>query len=541
MILVQTEKDREFFPLLYLDYRDGKEKAEDIYTSQYKNWESYKKKGLWLKENFSLEARKDLVESLLTYNKELNAGEKTLENIELLKDKETVCVVTGQQAGILTGPLYTFYKAVAAVKLAKKINVETGIKVVPVFWIAAEDHDFQEINHAAVIDKKGKLTELELKGEEKGLPVEYLSLDTEAVFELINELHEVLPSTEFKEKIIKSVRDAANDSKSITGWFGRLMALLFKDTGLIIFNPLLPGVRPGAASILAQICRSREEVNVNLKEREELLKEKGYHIQVKREENQLNLFAFLKGGRAGLLFQKGRVLTRQEEDIGSLEEVAAKMEKNPLNFGPNVLTRPLVQEVLLPTLAYIGGAGEISYFAQLMPLFPLFGLEPPVLYPRPSLTLVEPRFGRYMDKYSLTEEDIFRVRKALDNYLKEQGVKEVDILFDNLEDTIRGEYQNLKKELGSINNGLKGLCDTNLQRVLKEVAYLRSKGEQSLKEKHGVAVRHFRTMEESFLPMGQLQERVYNILPFIVKYGPDFIKQLLADFPMDSGHHIYRW
>ena len=267
----------------------------------------------------------------------------------------------------------------------------------------------------------------------------------------------------------------------------------------------------------------------------------GYPLQVKREEGHLNLFAFLPGGRAALFWKDGQVWTRQGEDLGSLEDVAGDMERNPTGYGPGVLTRPLVQEAFLPVLAYIGGPGEVSYFAQLAPLFSLLGQKPPVLYPRPSVTLLEPRMARYVDRYSLKDGDLFRLREALEAYLKGQGKDKVDHAFGKLEERLALAYTDLKNTLGEIDRGLIPLTEKNLGRVLKEAAYLKEKGQKALENKHGGAVRHFRNLENSCLPGGRLQERVYNIFPYLIKYGPGFSLQLQGAIPLEGNHYIHRW
>ncbi|RQD77175.1 MAG: bacillithiol biosynthesis cysteine-adding enzyme BshC, partial [Candidatus Syntrophonatronum acetioxidans] len=447
-------------------------------------------------------------------------------------------VVTGQQAGVLTGPLYTIYKAAAAVKLARELTRQ-GMKAVPVFWIPSEDHDFQEIRSVLVQGKEGLPVKIEVADKSSGQPVERIPFSKEEGERLIQELDRETPATEFKGEILETLRDTARRSETFTRWFALLMTRLFKGTGLILFNPLIPEIRKGAGGLLASLGLQGEKIQGLLSTREKELEERGYHVQVNREKEHLNLFAFLPGGRAALLNQDGQVVTRQGNNLGEIEEVAKKIENNPGEFGPGVLTRPLMQETLLPTLSYVAGPAELSYFAQLMPLYEHFHLRPPVLYPRPSLTLVEPRMRRFMEKYSLSREDLFDLEQVRQNYLEEKGSRELKELFQGVERNIRKEYDALGQELIKIEKGLGDLTQKNLGRVMKEVDYLKKKAREALKDKNEKALSHFKILEESVLPGGELQERKYNIFPYLIKYGPGFMDKLKKEFPLEPGHHFF--
>ncbi len=534
---MDIKNKRRFYPSLVLDYQEGKDEIREFYDTHFTDIKGYQEKYSWLEENFPAQNREVLAGSLQEFNQSLGACGETMKNIGLLEEKDTAAVVTGQQAGVLTGPLYTIYKAAAAVKLAQKLSRE-GMKSVPVFWIASEDHDFQEVRSIMVQGQDGSPQKIEMEGSSSGHSMEKLSFSKGEVESLIEQLEKETPAAEFKEEIMQSIRDTALEGESLTRWFALLMTRLFQGTGLIMFNPLQPEIRKLAPGLLSDICLQEEKINDILSLREDKLREKGYHLQVEREEGHLNLFAFLEGGRAALFNQKGHVITRQGEQLGRLEEVAETMKQSPGQFGPGVLTRPLLQEVFLPTLSYVAGPGELSYFAQLMPLYNHFNLKPPILYPRPSLTLVEPRMRRYLDKYSLSSSDLFRLGEAREEFLEKRGKGDLEEAFKKLETVINKEYASLADQLSEIEKGLVDLSQKNLGRVLKEAGYLRKKAEESLKNKHETAVNHFRILEHSVLPQGDLQERKYNIFFYLIKYGPAFWDKLLKEFPLEPGHHF---
>jgi bacillithiol synthase len=541
LIYLDKGQEQEFYPPLFLDYKYNSSRVKGLYTHHYQEPGHYRDKAAFLRESFPGESRRSLGGALEAYNKTLEAGKKTFENIGLLQQEDAVAVVTGQQAGVLGGPLFTFYKAAGAVALAQKLSRELKVPVVPVFWIAAEDHDFQEVNHLILQGQGGNPREIELPAKSDAYALEYVPLDQEGAAKFLEEYASLLPESEFKGETLARIRQSMENSATLTQWFGRLMAWLCKDTGLVFFNPLMPGIRRLAGPFLSSVGLKRQEMDRLLQARDREIVARGYPLQVKGKEGQLHLFAFLEGGRAALFFKEGRVLTRQGEDLGALEEVAAKIAAEPGKYGPNVLTRPLLQEIFLPTVSYIGGPGEISYFAQVEPLYALFGLKAPVLYPRPGVTLLEPRMADYMDKYNLQERDLFRPRDAFKDYVREKENSSIEEIFTSLERALSGEYRVLKEKLAEVDKSLEALTDTNLRRILKEVAYLKGKGEQAMKDRHKTAVRHFANLENACLPSGQLQERTYNIFSYLIKYGPAVVQDLQEKIPLAEGHYIHRW
>lgn len=538
---MDKRQEQDFYPPLFLDYKRNAGKIKDLYTHHYQEPGHYREKAAFLRERFPGESRRRLVAALKAYNDSLQAGPKTFESIRLLHREDAVAVVTGQQAGILGGPLMTFYKAAAAVALAGKLSRELQVNVVPVFWVAAEDHDFREVNHLILQGEGGSPREIELPAKSDAHALEHVPLDQEEAAKFLQEYASLLPESEFKEDTLKRIRQDMESSATLTQWFGRLMAWLFRDTGLVFFNPLMPGIRELAGPFLSSVGLKREEMDGLLQARERDIVARGYSLQVKRTAGQLRLFAFLEGGRAALFFREGRVMTRQREDLGTLAEAAARAAAEPGRYGPDVLTRPLLQEIFLPTLSYVGGPGEISYFAQVEPLYALFGLKAPVLYPRPTVTLLEPRMRDYMDKYNLQDRDLFRPRDAFKDYVREKENSSIEEIFGPLEEALSLEYQALQEKLVEVDKSLEALSDTNLRRVLKEVAYLKGKGEQAMKKRHKTAVRHFTNLENACLPSGQLQERTYNIFSYLIKYGPAMVKDLQESIPLTEGHYIHRW
>lgn len=483
--------------------------------------------------------REQLTELLLAYNRRLGCSAAVLTQIEKLRDERAVAVLCGQQAGLLTGPLYTIYKAICAVKLAAKLEEELGRPVVPVFWIAAEDHDFSEANHCYVQDKDGKPRRIQLELAHGGEPVGQIKLTEEAGREVLAALAATLPVSEFSAEVMAWLEEARSLAATPVDWFARIMVKLFAREGLVLFEPLLAEARPLASAVFRQAIEQREAAESALALREAALRSEGYRLQVEREAGA-TLLMLLGKKRTGLYWRDGHFITRDglfRRSEAELYEFACDL---PESLSANVLLRPLVQDKIFPTVACITGPGELAYFAQVTALYPVFGIEQPLLWPRPGVTLVERRLARYLEKYRVTEEEILRgLDEALAREIKKKSELDIEGIFAHLRGHLALEYEHLKRDLVKLNPQLGVLADKNLSLVSNQISYLEDKAREEDKKKNEIMIRHFLALEQTLRPNGKLQERVFCFLPFLLKYGPAFWEQLVSDFPCQPGHHLF--
>lgn len=527
----------ESMPGIYKDFLHNLPQANRFLGPHYSQPASFVVKAEQVCAGFAGE-REELVELLLDYNRQLGCSAAAQSQIEKLRDKRAVAVLCGQQAGLLSGPLYTIYKAICALKLAAKLEGELARPVVPVFWIAAEDHDFSEANHCYVLDKEGKPRRIQLELAHAGEPVGRLALTEDAGQEVLAVLAAVVPGSEFKAEITDWLEEARSSAATPVDWFARIMAKLFAREGLVLFEPLLPKARAMAAGVFRKAILRREEVEAALFSREAALRAEGYLLQVEGETGA-TLLMRLEKKRTALYWRKGHFATRDGSFRQSEAELLALADTSPELFSPNVLLRPLVQDTIFPTVAYIPGPGEIAYFAQLTALYPVFGVEQPLLWPRPGLTLVERRLAGYLEKYRVEEQEILQgLNQALSRELKKKSELDVDSIFAHLRGHLALEYQHLKRELIKLNPQLSVLADKNLEHVYSQVSYLEAKAREEDKKKSEVMIRQFAALEQTLKPNGKLQERVFCLLPFLLKYGPLFWEQLLSQFPIQPGHHL---
>jgi len=516
--------------------------------------------------------RKALAERLEDYNRRLGAPPEALASARRLGEDGCLAVVGGQQPGVVTGPLYTFWKATAVVQLAEAVasRLAPGTPVVPVFWVGAEDHDLDEVAQVFLPTPEGAPARLVYDPTDGGRPrppartsVGYLPTG-KAAQAFLDRFEKAVWKTEFTPDVMAYLRSSAEVSANLEEWFGRLLTGLLGDRGLVVASPLEPGLRSLQAGILRRMVAENAAVSRLLAEGQSRVRALGYEPQVEKDPASANLYLYQGPERVPLyrveeagtaegsrgrtcLFQAGAkgdgspVFTRAE-----LEELAAR---TPERLSPNVVLRPLTQDAVFPVLAYVGGPGEISYFALYRDIYRHFGRRLPIVYPRPNVSLIEPTVARYMSRYGLGPEqalDPAAVRQAKAAYLNEADPVGIDRVFDRLEDAVRQAYGEVQAAVTAVSPQLETLAAKNLARVTIEMQWLRKKTWQEHRQRCRDAVRRLDVVEASLRPRGDYQERVYNIFGYLAKYGLGLARALAAAplVPADAGvdpSHRFIW
>lgn len=482
--------------------------------------------------------RKRLVGVLKEYNEGLGCGEKTFANLESLSEPDTVVVVTGQQAGVLTGPLYTIYKAVTAIQLAGELTAKTGRKVVPIFWVAAEDHDFAEIDHVDLLNKEQEIVRLKLDYMPEGkcsigsIPI------TEAVYRLIDELAESTNPSEWKDEIISVLRQKARGAGNLADWFAAIMSWLFKEQGLIIINPQNKELRKMWSGTFADFLINAETVNEKLELGIRKVREMGFKPQVEKEINNINMFLYLEGERLPLFKNGDQYSVRGKEHKWSLDDLTRIARESPESFSPNVVLRPVAQDALLPIAAYVAGPGEISYYALYREIYPVFGQTMPIIYPRANLTIVERNVSKHMDKYGIRfEEGAEGITRRLNEYLEAQDTVGIENLFDKFRDELTRSFSSLAEAASLIDPALKVQGTETINRLIHHVGNFEQKVRQYHRKSCDKAVKRFRNIDQQLFPRNNLQERVFNIFPYLFKYGPGFVAEVAGTLVISDNQH----
>ena len=486
--------------------------------------------------------RNALCDVLEAMNDSCMTSEATKANIKLLRESETVAVVSGQQAGLLTGPLYTIYKALSAVKLSECLRGR-GFKAVPVFWIATEDHDFAEVSNAFVLNKQGDL--VEIKNEPKrcyeNLPVGYVKLD-ESIKQTIDELFQVLPRTEFTDELRTLIEKSWVTGVDYGDAFARMLTKIIGKYGIILLCPLDERLKKLAAPVYVEAIKKSDEIVSALRKRSEELVNEGYHAQVLINEDYFPLFYQAENRTRHALKKtpEGTYKTKGIEREFTLNELIELAENEPHKFSPSVVLRSVVQDFLLPTVTYYGGAAEIAYFAQSGEVYRI--LERPVttILHRQSFTLVDSKFGKTLEKYDLGLVDLFQgeehlIPKIVEKYLN----KDAAHVFAEVEERINAELNRLDRNLIEIDSTLSDNLARRRQKIIHHIGAMRSKFHYAQIRKDETINRQLETTFTSLLPHKHLQERTLNVVSVMNKYGIYAIDWIYEAIDLDDkGHRI---
>ena len=484
--------------------------------------------------------RNALCDALTEINSEIGAGEKTFESIKLLRGSDTVAVVTGQQSGLFTGPLYTIYKALSAIKMAEYLNAN-GSKAVPVFWAATEDHDFDEVSRTFFIGNAGELIETHYQpsGYKKNSPVGIAKIDG-SIFNTIDDAFSKMLQTEFSDDVRRSIEEAWSDGTLFGTAFAKNLANILGKFGLIFVDPMHDGLKSLAAPIYVDAIEKSAEIITNIRQKSSELEADGFHAQVLVEEDYFPLFRHDDEGRRIALRKTGddTYSAKDEKREFSLADLAAMAKGEPQRFSPGVMLRPVVQDYLLPTVCYFGGAAEIAYFAQNLEAYRI--LERPItpILHRQSFTIVEAKHRRTLDKFGLDMSDLFfGFEKTLESVGRKQVSDETAKLFADVEEKINAELNRLDQNLSQIDKTLAENLAKRRQKIIYHISALNKRAYLATIRKDETIERQIRSALDALMPKGELQERVLNVHTFLNKYGPYFIDWVYEAIDLDDKGH----
>lgn len=481
-----------------------------------------------------------LCDALETTNKKFGASEKTLDNIRLLRDDDTVAVVTGQQAGLFTGPLYTIYKALSAVRMAECLSGR-GFKAVPVFWVATEDHDFEEVSNSFVIDKNGSVVELsnEPKRCYENLPVGYIKLD-DSIDETIDELFRGLAPTEFTDELRTMIAESWKSGEYFGDGFGVLLTRLLGKYGLIVLCPLNNALKELAAPVYVEAIKRSAEIVTALQARSKQLEADGYAAQVLIGDDYFPLFWQARDDTRNSLKKsdEGTFKTKDGTREFSLHELAEIAAHEPYRFSPSVVLRSVVQDYILPTACYFGGAAEIAYFAQSGEVYRILDRPVTPILHRQSFSFIETKHAKTLDRYNLSVPDLFAGIEALLPGIVERYLnKDTAGLFADVEERINTELHRLAENLSGIDVSLAENLAKRRRKILYHIAALRNKFHHVQLRKDETINRRIESMFAALMPNGALQERSLNISYFINRYGVNFVDWIYQAADLDDRSH----
>ncbi|MNO15184.1 putative cysteine ligase BshC [compost metagenome] len=504
--------------------------------------DSWKDRLSWLHSSESTRVdRSRLVKVLRDYNARYNPHDAVKESLDKLMLSETAVIVGGQQSGLLTGPLLVIYKAATIVKAAREATVKLGQHVVPVFWIAGEDHDWDEVNHAYVLSPDLQVSRIRISRDSNHRsPVSWTKVDQDEWEQAAQELEGLLPGSEFKESLLNDFKQAAAESETLTECFARLLGAWFGQYGLILLDSADSALRSLEAGVFEEIIQRNDDLEHAYHVSADEILSFGSTLQAEVAKDGANLFYINEGERLLLFKREGKFCDRKDKVAFTKEELLAELKSHPERFSNNVLTRPIMQDKVLPVLGSVLGNGEIAYWALTGRAFDALGLKMPILLPRESFTVMEGTLQKHMEKYSLGWKDVREpdgFRQKREAWLSEQDALHLDDQFDEIKEAFTAMYNPLIEKLGEIQNGLVKLGGSNRDKIVDQMEYLRSKAKDALAKTNEAGLRHFDRIEISLFPQHKLQERVYNVFYYLNRYGEDWIDGLIR-IPYDvTGTH----
>jgi bacillithiol biosynthesis cysteine-adding enzyme BshC len=517
---------------LFLDYLDHFERVKAFYVHP-PTMQALARASRRL--NYPTERRVEVVRLLREQNAALGAGAETQSNLERL-EKGGIAVVTGQQVGLFSGPAYAIYKALTAVQIAEELT-RAGIPAVPVFWMATEDHDLDEVRHTTWFDQ-GRLIRFELPASaaETGGPVGQIPLGAR-IDPLVREAAELL-SNQGSDLLAQFLTESYRPRETYGSAFGKLFARLFAQQGLIVMDPLDPGLHRVAAPLYQHALAERDALNEKLLQRGKELDRAGYDAQVKVTSRSTLLFYM--GGEARQVVTASADKFQAGEKSWTRDELVHLTHTEPDKFSPNALLRSVVQDYLLPTTAYVGGPAEISYFAQSEVVYRHLLGRMPVMLPRSGFTLVDAKAAKLLCKYNLTVEDVWAGSQDLRHKMEGASVPmALAKSFEKDQKQIQKMLMRLGKQIAKLDPTLRDTVERTQKRIDFHLEKLRRKAGKAQDRKSGLISSHEQYLESLLHPHKALQSRELCLLPFLARWGAGGLSELQKlSTGKKIGHHF---
>lgn len=514
---------------LFLDYLDHSPAVLPFYprSAHFLEWAQEEARLV----KYPSDRRERVAAILEQQNKSFGASEVTLANIAAFRSG-ALAVVTGQQVGLFGGPAFTLYKALSAVKLASAARA-LGIECVPIFWLATEDHDLEEVDQLRLLQPDGQLVTLTsgARGGEDA-PASEVRFGAE-LSAIIARARELLGETEASGLLADSYRPG----ESFGTAFAKLFAKIFARFGVILLDASDPALDQVAVPLYRDVIGRTAELSSALREHDQRLQSHEYHQQVKVVESSTPLFLFEHGARVPLhMGTKGTFQAGERKFTEA--ELLHLADSSPESFSPNVLLRPVVQDYLLPTIAYVGGSSEVAYFAQAGALYQaVLGRVTPVL-PRFSATLIEPKPQSLLERYKLSFADVFSgaeaLREKIGAHLLDQSLQ---ASFDGATSSVQRSMNAVREALSRLDKTLVDSATNAEAKMLHQIETLRSRAARAELRQSEVAARHAELLSNALYPEKTLQEREVAGISLLAKHGMELLDQLLEQINLDCLDH----
>ena len=503
------------FTKLFLDYTDWNESIQPFFEFNPFLFSDYKKRI----QNIRFDTdRKDIVSALTEFNLKYGANDQTLEKIKKLENADVFTVVTGQQVTLFGGPLFTIYKIVTAITIADKLTKELDKVVIPVFWMADEDHDFDEVSSISIPDgdlcttyKLNQESYIENRVVEKKLNGDFLDLR--------EKIRNALPDTDFSNDLWLLLDQCYKSGETFGSSFGRLILKLFGKHGLILAGSNQESIKKLIIEPLVSSVKYADDHHKILQESSEALSKEKYHTQVTVQSSNLFLIG-ANGSREKLQNSGEEWYIEGREQSWSSDELISKIESTPEKLSPNVFLRPIIQNHILPVISYVAGPGEIAYYAQMRSYHHQFDIEMPIISPRFSATLIESSIDRIIGKLPFQLHDYYgRIEDLEKDFLKQSDSPDLESIFKGWKSSITDHSESPISKISEIDPTLKKSADKTVNQFFTELDKLKGKLYRSVKESEKIQIQRIQRVQNNLYPNRNLQEREVAFITLMNKYG----------------------
>jgi len=510
------------FSNLFRDYTEQKSEILNFFDVHPFSHEDLKKRA----KEFTFSTDRDKVADLLkVFNSKFSPSEKTLSNIDKLRDPSTLAVVTGQQMVLYGGPLFTVFKTLTAIQLAEQYESELGKPVVPVFWLADEDHDIEEISGINLFSRDD-VKKCSVSFNQPGKRVSEYTLD-EVIQELETCVKEGIIETDFSQDLWNILESSYSKNHSVDQAFGLMLQKLFGRYGLILAGSNDISIKNLTKSTLTQSVAKADDIFDRLKENTKKLEKAGYKGQVYL--NNSNLFYIDdRGFRVKVEYDGDVWFIDNSDKRWNSNELINEIDKSPNRFSPNVFLRPVLQDKLLPTLSYVAGPGEIAYYAQMNGVYDYFDQSMPQIMPRFSGTFIESSVDRIFQKLPFSPADYNkRIEDLESDYIDQTDQPDLEKIFGDWKQRIDALTVEKKSVIGEIDPTLKNTAGKASSTYFSELDKLKGKLYKSLKQQEKTQMERIYKIQTNLYPNGNLQEREIAFIYYLNKYGTDLFDELL--------------
>ena len=500
----------------------------------------------WRERRLACLGRRDfdrpaLAAAVAEYNAGISAGSAAIANAGMLADGRGVLVIGGQQAGVLTGPHYTIGKIVTILRLARRAGEDPRFNAIPCFWVAAEDHDLTEVDHVWLVDREGALArlQLELPDSVRGRPVSAIPLGDSA-FRLLADVGGALPPSEHRAWVMGLLEETAAASRDLADWHARILARLFDRWGLVLVNPTDPAFARLASPAFGRFLERSEDLAGAVEQGTRAVRALGFTPQFEPEPGHAHVFLTDAQGRRVPLFRVsgGFQAGRGGGQYLDRETAIRLCSAEPGRLTSSVVTRPLVQEAVLPVLIQVVGPGETGYHAQLTEAYECFGSEMPPLEHRRGFTFVDGPIRRWLKRYEVDfAQGPAGIQSRLDAILRDREDPGLASALTGARSSLDSHHRDLAAAAARLDPGLEGLVRDSHRRMLRELDHIEQRAAKANRERQATLIRHFRQVEDHLFPRGRPQERVLTVVPWLSRYGPAFLEWLVEAPPSADHRH----